>query len=186
MMNEAAYWITLAHIPGWGYAKINTLITQFSRDQNISIGEFFNLPETEWQRLFALEQNDIEELNAAKAELPNNAFLAEQLQNEGYELIPITSPEYSQTLIANLKSNHAPALLYVKGNKQILQEKSVAIVGSREASEVSLEFTDHIAQKATRDFKVVVSGFSKGWTSRRWNLLSNTLGKALSYYLRAS
>jgi len=162
MMNEAAYWITLAHIPGWGYAKINALITQFSQDQNISIGEFFNLPETEWQRLFAMEQIDIDELNAAKAELPNNAFLAEQLQNEGYELIPITSPEYSQTLKDNLKTNRAPALLYVKGNKQILQEKSVAIVGSREASEVSLEFTDHIAQKATRDFKVVVSGFAKG------------------------
>ena len=162
MNNESAYWITLAHIPGWGYAKINALIDRFSGEQNINIEEFFNLPETEWQRLYALETIDIEELNAAKAELPNNAFLAEQLQNEGYELIPITSPEYSQTLKANLKTNHAPALLYVKGNKQILQEKSVAIVGSREASEISLEFTDHIAQKATGDFKVVVSGFAKG------------------------
>ena len=162
MNKEAAYWITLAHIPGWGYAKINTLIVRFSQEQNISIEEFFDLPETEWQRLYALEPKDIEELNAAKADLPNNAFLAEQLENEGYELIPVTSPEYSQTLKANLKTNHAPALLYVKGNKQILQEKSVAIVGSRNASEVSLEFTDHIAQKATKDFKVVVSGFAKG------------------------
>jgi len=162
MNKEAAYWITLAHIPGWGYAKINALIVRFSQEQNISINEFFDLPETEWQRLYALEPKDIEELNAAKTDLPNNAFLAEQLENEGYELIPITSPEYSQTLKTNLKTNHAPALLYVKGNKQILQEKSVAIVGSRNASEVSLEFTDHIAQKATKDFKVVVSGFAKG------------------------
>jgi len=162
MNKEAAYWITLAHIPGWGYAKINTLIVRFSQEQNISIEEFFDLPETEWQRLYALEPKDIEELNTAKADLPNNAFLAEQLENEGYELIPITSLEYSQTLKANLKANHVPSLLYVKGNKQILQEKSVAIVGSRNASEVSLEFTDHIAQKATKDFKVVVSGFAKG------------------------
>jgi len=159
---EAAYWITLAHIPGWGYAKINKLIVRFSQEQNISIGEFFDLPETEWLRLYALEPKDIEELNAAMADLPNNAFLAEQLENEGYELIPFTSPEYSLTLKNNLKTNQAPALLYVKGNKQILQEKSVAIVCSRNASEVSLEFTDHIAQKATKDFKVVVSGFAKG------------------------
>ena len=101
-------------------------------------------------------------MNAAKAELPNNAFLAEQLQNEGYELIPVTSPDYSQTLKVNLKPNHAPALLYVKGNRQILQEKSVAIVGSRDASDVSLEFTDNIAKKATKEFKVVVSGIAKG------------------------
>ena len=159
---EAAYWITLAHIPGWGYAKINKLIVRFSQEQNISIDEFFDLPETEWLRLYALEPKDIEELNAAMADLPNNAFLAEQLENEGYELIPVTSPEYSLTLKNNLKTNQAPALLYVKGNKQILQEKSVAIVGSLDASEVSLEFTDHIAQMATRDFKVVVSGFAKG------------------------
>jgi len=162
MNNEAAYWITLAHIPGWGYAKINRLISQFHEDSAISIEEFFNLPETEWQKVYALEPKDIEELNVAKAELPNNAFLAEQLENEGYELIPIISPDYSQTLKANLKTSHAPVLLYVKGNKQILQEKSVAIVGSRNASEVSLEFTDHTAKKATKEFKVVVSGFAKG------------------------
>src|ERR1035437_2915678 len=159
MNNDAAYWITLAHIPQWGYAKINTMIDRFAHEYSLSIEEFFNLPETDWQQFYGLEQKDIEELNAAKVELPNNAFLAEQLQNEGYELTPVTSPDYSQTLKANLKTNHAPALLYVKGNRQILQEKSVAIVGSRDASDVSLEFTDNIAKKVTKEFKVVVSGF---------------------------
>jgi len=162
MNNEAAYWIALAHIPQWGYAKINALIDRFTNTYSLSIEEFFNLPETDWHHLYALEPKDIEELNAAKSELPNNAFLAEQLQNEGYELIPITSPDYSPALKSNLKIHHAPALLYVKGNRQILQEKSVAIVGSRDASSISLEFTDNIAKKATKEFKVVVSGFAKG------------------------
>jgi len=162
MNNDAAYWITLAHIPQWGYVKINALIDRFTHEYSLSIEEFFNLPETDWQQFYGLELKDIEELIAAKTDIPNNAFLAEQLQNEGYELIPVTSPDYSQTLKANLKTNHAPALLYVKGNRQILQEKSVAIVGSRDASDVSLEFTDNIAKKATKEFKVVVSGFAKG------------------------
>jgi predicted Rossmann fold nucleotide-binding protein DprA/Smf involved in DNA uptake len=162
MTNEAAYWITLAHIPGWGYAKINSLIVRFSQEYNLSIGAFFQLPETDWQALYGLEQKDIDDLNTAKTELPNNAFLAEQLENEGYELIPVTSPDYSTTLKANLKLTHAPVLLYIKGNKQILQEKSVAIVGSRNASDVSLLFTDNIARKVTKDFKVIVSGFAKG------------------------
>ena len=162
MLNEAAYWITLAHIPGWDCVKINRLISLIYQQQCITLEEFFDLPETEWQKQYNLGPSDIEELNAAKKELPNNEFLAEQLENEGYELIPVTSPDYSQTLKKNLKTTHAPVLLYAKGNKQILQEKSVAIVGSLDASEVSLEFTDHIAQMATRDFKVVVSGFTKG------------------------
>jgi DNA processing protein len=52
--------------------------------------------------------------------------------------------------------------LYIKGNKQILHEKSIAIVGSRAAEETSLKFTDNIAKLASNDFKVVVSGFAKG------------------------
>jgi len=84
------------------------------------------------------------------------------LNNEGYELIPITSPEYSKTLKENLKAAHAPALLYVKGNKQIMKEKSIAIVGSRNATDKSLEFTDNIAKLASMEYKVVVSGFAKG------------------------
>lgn len=43
-----------------------------------------------------------------------------------------------------------------------MQEKSVAIVGSRSASDISLNFTDNIANLASREYKVVVSGFAKG------------------------
>ena len=82
--------------------------------------------------------------------------------SQGYELIPITSPEYSKTLKQNLKVAHSPALLYVKGNKQLLHENSIAIVGSRAAEEKSLAFTDNMAKLATKDLKVVVSGFAKG------------------------
>lgn len=44
----------------------------------------------------------------------------------------------------------------------LLQENSVAIVGSRNAEDVSLKFTNNIAQKVSKQYKVVVSGFAKG------------------------
>jgi len=81
--------------------------------------------------------------------------------NEGYEVIPVTSPEYPATLKDNLKSQ-APVVIYIKGNKQILKEQSVAIVGSRSASDIALAFTDNIANLASQEYKVVVSGFAKG------------------------
>jgi DNA protecting protein DprA len=162
MNKEAAYWIALAHLPRWGYLKINNLIIKFYHEQKVSIEDFFQLPEIDWKNEFGLEYKEIEDLKKAKSELANNAFLAETLHNEGYELIPITSPEYSKTLKENLKAAHAPALLYVKGNKQIMQEKSIAIVGSRNATDKSLEFTDNIAKLASKEYKVVVSGFAKG------------------------
>lgn len=162
MKNEATYWIALAHLPKWGYGKINNLIVKFFHDEKITIEEFFNLPEITWSSKYQLDSKEISDLQKAKSELANNAFFAENLLSQGYELIPITSPEYSKTLKHNLKTTHSPTLLYVKGNKQILQEKSIAIVGSRAAEGKSLEFTDNIAKIASKDFKVVVSGFAKG------------------------
>jgi predicted Rossmann fold nucleotide-binding protein DprA/Smf involved in DNA uptake len=73
----------------------------------------------------------------------------------------VVSPEYSKTLKENLKKS-APTVVYVKGNKQIMAEKSVAIVGSRDASDVALQFTDNVAKQVGKDWKVVVSGFAKG------------------------
>jgi len=162
MNKEATYWIALAHLPKWGHLKINNLIIKFYHEKKLSIEDFFLLSESDWKNQFNLEPKDVEDLKKAKAELPNNAFLAESLNNEGYELIPITSPVYSKTLKDNLKAAHSPALLYVKGNIQIMHEKSIAIVGSRNAADKSLEFTDNIAKLASKEYKVVVSGFAKG------------------------
>ncbi len=162
MNKEAAYWIALAHLPRWGHLKINNLIIKFYHENKLSIEDFFQLTENDWKNQYGIEFKEIEDLKKAKSELANNAFLAESLNNEGYELIPITSPEYSNTLKENLKAAHAPALLYVKGNKQVMSEKSIAIVGSRNASDKSLEFTDNIARLASKEYKVVVSGFAKG------------------------
>lgn len=162
MIKDAAYWIALAHLPRWGHSKINNLIIKFFHEFKISIEEFFHLSEIEWKNLYNLEDKEIDDLRKVKSELANNAFLAESLFNEGFELIPITSTEYSKTLKGNLKTAHSPALLYIKGNKQIMLEKSVAIVGSRNATEVSLTFADNIANLASKEYKVVVSGFAKG------------------------
>ncbi|MDD5529459.1 MAG: DNA-processing protein DprA [bacterium] len=162
MTKEATYWIALAHLPKWGYLKINNLIIKFFHEEKISIEDFFNLPESIWSDKYQLTPQDISDLQKAKSELPNNAFFAENLSSQGFELIPITSPEYSKTLKQNLKAAHSPALLYIKGNKKILYEKSIAIVGSRDAGKNSLEFTDNIAKLASKDFKVIVSGFAKG------------------------
>ena len=79
MNKEEAYWITLAHLPRWGYAKINNIIVKFHHDYKISIEEFFQLSDLELRDLYSLEEKDIISLNQAKLEIPNNAFIAESL-----------------------------------------------------------------------------------------------------------
>ena len=161
-MKEASYWIALAHLPRWGAAKINALTIKFIHEERISIDEFFYLDEAVWKSKYGLVTSDVNDLLKAKSDLPNLAFLAEQLFNEGYEIIPLNSSDYSPILKANLKATHSPVILYTKGNKKLMKEKSIAIVGSRETSEISLKFADNIAKIASIEYKVVVSGFAKG------------------------
>lgn len=179
MNKESAYWIALAHLPRWGCLKTNNLIVKFYHENNISIEEFFQLPEEDWIKQYGLENKEVEDLIKAKSELANNAFLAESLENEGYELIPIISPDYSRILKDNLKAAHAPTLLYIKGNKQILKENSIAIVGSRNATEKSLLFTDNIAKLASQEYKIIVSGFAKGVDKQALDSAINYKGQSI-------
>ena len=179
MTNESAYWIALAHLPKWGHLKINNLIIKFFHENQISIVDFFGLSENDWKNIYQLDEKQISDLQKAKSELASNAFLAENFFSQGFEIIPITSPEYSKTLKTNLKAAHSPAVLYVKGNKKILDEKSIAIVGSRAASEVALQFTDNIAKNASKEYKVVVSGFAKGVDKQALNSAINYKGQSI-------
>lgn len=176
---EATYWIALAHLPRWGHLKINNLIIKFFHENKISVEEFFQLNENNWRDQYQLDEKQVSDLRQAKSELASNAFLAESYFSQGFEIIPITSPEYSKTLKANLKAAHAPAVLYVKGNKKILEEKSIAIVGSRDASETALKFTDNIAKLASKEFKVVVSGFAKGVDKQALDSAINYKGQSV-------
>jgi DNA processing protein len=161
MNQNTAYWLTLANLPKWGPKKTIGLIIKFFHERNLTIEEFFQLDEDIWGKEFNLGPDDIQDLIVARSDVANNAFLAESMLNEGYEVIPVTSPEYPATLKENLRSQ-APVIIYVKGNMQILKETSIAIVGSRNASEQALAFTDNIAKIASQEYKVVVSGFAKG------------------------
>ena len=157
MNQELTYWAALTHMPKiWTSRKNEMIVHCFNQGKTII--DFF---ESDNFLGMDLKQEELSLLNQTKSELGNDAFLVEELLNQGYEIIPVTSKDYSPTLKANLKYN-APLILYVKGNKQILQEQSIAIVGSRNANDKSLQFTDNVAKKASSEFKVVVSGFAKG------------------------
>lgn len=124
--------------------------------------EFFNLSHHEWAEIFKLDDKEINDLETARKELANYSFLLEDMLNQGYELIPFNSSDYPKILKENLKLKFAPPLIYIKGNKSLLHDETMAIVGSRDADNLSLEFTKNIAIKATKEYKCVVSGGAKG------------------------
>ncbi len=161
MSKELTYWLALAHVPKIKTKKKNEIIVQLF-EQGKSVIDFFESEYSVWEDRYQLNKSEVELFIDAKKELSNYAFMVEDLLEQGYNILPITSQDYSPTLKKNLGRTYAPPVIYTKGNLQIMKEKSVAIVGSRKANDNSLEFTDNVAKNASKGYKVVVSGFAKG------------------------
>ena len=110
---------------------------------------------------FAFTGKESDGLIESLKNLPNYAFLAEELVNNHISVISVMEPDYPRQLKRNLGKN-APVLLYCKGNSDLLKLGSIAIVGSRNCSQAALLFADNIAKAGTEKKQVVVSGFAKG------------------------
>ena len=159
---DNTYWIAVAHLPKWHTERINRFIVQVVHENQMDWSDFFGLDKKEWRNIFAFTNNELADIESAKRDLPRLAFIAEQLQNEGFQIIPVNSPGYPAVLKENLKMKGSPPVLYIKGRKGLLQDDAVAVVGSRSAGKIALDFTDRVARKSVKESKVVVSGFAKG------------------------
>lgn len=157
---ELTYWVTFALIPNMLTKRKNEIyVNCYTHQPQISIIDLFE-NSSSWE-IVGLNDMERAQFKEAKLQLANNSFLVEELMAQGYEILPITHEKYPKLLKKNLKYN-APTVIYIKGDNSLLQEPSIAIVGSRNADAYSLSFTDNMARKAAMDNKVVVSGFAKG------------------------
>ncbi|MBQ7691818.1 MAG: DNA-processing protein DprA [Muribaculaceae bacterium] len=161
MMNqELTYWVSLALMPRLRTRRKNEIyIACYNREPRVSIVELFdNRPL--WSEL-KLSDEEVALFHHTREQLSNHSFLVESLLSQGYNILPIDSPHYPRSLKDNMKQN-APSVLFGKGDISMLQEPSVAIVGSRNADATSLAFTRSVAAKQAAQAQVVVSGFAKG------------------------
>ncbi|MEX2566398.1 MAG: DNA-processing protein DprA [Cyclobacteriaceae bacterium] len=161
-ITETTYWIAIAHLPNWKVARINELVVKVIHEGKLCWDEFFELSPQSWMSKYGLTEKEAFAIQQAKDDIPRLAFIAEQLQSEGFHVIPLNSPDYPPILKANLKKTASPTVVYVKGRLRLLKAEAIAIVGSRKAGKSALDFTDTIAKKMVHQGKVVVSGFAKG------------------------
>jgi DNA processing protein len=178
-LTDKTYWIAIAHLPKWQTERINRLVVQVLHEKKMSWADFFEMDRKDRKGIFALNETELADIEFVKNDLPRLAFITEQLQNEGYYIIPLNSPDYPVVLKENMKTKNSPPVLYVKGRKSMLQEDAVAIIGSRQAGKTALDFTEHIAGKCARECKVVVSGFAKGVDKQALDSTMEAHGKSI-------
>lgn len=100
--------------------------------------------------------------NRRPIKLASDSFIHKQLEYAkkiGAEILTINSPNYPEQLAY---IDDAPPVLFLLGNTNLLTEKCVAIVGSRNASLNGLNLTRRIAYSLVENNYVVVSGMAKG------------------------
>ncbi|MDX9942540.1 MAG: DNA-processing protein DprA [Bacteroidales bacterium] len=176
--NFSAYWMAFAHAKDFSNRrKMEFLIdVVYEREsiegvmKKIKAGDRlgFSFTEKEWQGIMQ-----------ATEEIPNYSFLAEKLIERGVEIVHIMDKyAYPRILKENLKKD-APITIYTKGNADLLNCNSVAIVGSRNCSEKSLRFTDTIAKQAVKAKTVIVSGFAKGVDKQALDSALNYKGQSI-------
>ena len=175
--HELTYWVTLALMPKiWTRRKNDIYIKCYTHSPRISIVDLFE-DASIWDEI-GLTQEEIVLFRNAYSQLANNSFLVEDLLSQGYDILPIHSDDYPPMLKENLKAG-APTVIFTKGNKLLLKETSVAIVGSRKADDVSLKFTHNVAKGASATQKVVVSGFAKGVDRQALDSALDSGGKSI-------
>jgi DNA processing protein len=78
---------------------------------------------------------------------------------ENLRLVSRTDPEYPPTL---LEIYDPPALLYVRGNAEVLSEVSIGIVGTRKPTLYGTQMAERLGRELAARGLVVVSGLARG------------------------
>ena len=89
------------------------------------------------------------------------ALAMEKWQRAGLWVVTRSDSEYPKRLKQRLKTD-CPPVLFGCGNKALLNAGGLAVIGSRNASDPDLAFTDQIGAKAASENIAIVSGGARG------------------------
>lgn len=89
------------------------------------------------------------------------SLAVEKWTNQGLWILGRGDAEYPKRLKQKLKYQ-APAIIYGVGNKKLLSQGGLAIVGSRDVDDAGLEYTQKLAQTCAQQNIQVISGGARG------------------------
>ena len=169
-MKDIEYWIWLSRIEGLNPKFLNDLLEKYGNPKIIWDKTKQELLEDGVKEKYANEiTNIIYRQNLDK--------YSKYMNEKNIEIITIKDKEYPDKLKVIYDP---PIVLYVKGNKYILNEKSIAIVGCR----LCTKYGENVAKKLSYNLSInninVISGLAKGIDSfaHKGSLIKN--GKTIA------
>lgn len=161
-VREQACWLLLAFESGLTTRIVNSILVSWCKDQGRTLDDFFSAGAQEWSATCHLNSKIIEKLELARERLAGQILVAEQLRYEGIGMLTALDAAYPELLTTSLTPSHIPPLLFYRGDLDILKRQTIAIIGSRSASESSLIFTRTAAHYLAEQGANVISGNARG------------------------
>ncbi len=161
-LREQACWITLAFESGLTTRVVNNILVAWCYQQKQTLQGFFAANPQQWVEVCNLKAEAVQKLDLAREKLVAQSFLVEQLANASISLLTIFDEAYPRLLKSALKRHQTPPLLFYSGDLSILRRQTIAIIGSRNASERSLVFTRDAASYLASQGVNVISGNARG------------------------
>ena len=152
-MDNIRYWIWLSRLENVGSIKLQKLLDIYKTPSRI-----WDLKKEELLKVEGIGEKSVDEIINIKYR-KNLDYIVRYMEENQIELIHISSKYYPE----KLKDIYdKPMVLYVKGNKELLNKFSLAIIGCRENS----EYGKIVAQKLSYDIAkkgiVTISGLARG------------------------
>ncbi len=146
-------WLALARVKGLGCASFKRLADHFSDPRKA-----FSASEKELSKVPGVDRQTIEGLlTFSKWEEVDNEM--QRVLKLGARIVPFDAPGYPARLRSIVDP---PPFLYLRGNSLAEEEKAVAVVGSRSASEYGKKITRTLCQGLASLGLTVVSGMARG------------------------
>lgn len=146
------YWVWLSSIYKIGAVNQNKLLEQYKTPERI-----FKLTKSELEENTYLNKEQIDII--WKSNRNNLDKYIEYMINNNIELITIEDDEYPDKLKTLFDP---PITLYIKGNKKILNNKSIAIIGSRNCSMYGKVCAETFAYDLSKRNIIIISGLARG------------------------
>lgn len=151
-MEDIRYWVWLSRIEGLNPKVLNDLIKKYKYPKVLWNSTKEELIQEGMKETYANKITD------SKYREGLNRYL-EYMKNNNIELINIYDKYYPDKLKVIYDP---PAILYVKGNKEILKEKAIAIVGCRLCTKYGENMAKKLAYNLSLNNINVISGLARG------------------------
>ncbi len=150
---EKKYWIWFSLIPNLGSIKKQELLNIYKDPERI-----FYLKENELLKVKGIGENTVKTI--LDKNIRHSIYKhIDYMSKNNIDIIPITDKEYPNKL---KQIYDFPISLYVKGHKECLNNKSIAIVGCRDCTEYGKSASKYFAYNLAKEKTTIISGLAKG------------------------